>query len=83
MSQAINAVTSSSKTKRQYRKGHPLSGTERQLASISRKRLSQKEIKVFVDPDIKIMLMDMCKEEGVSQAEVLQRLIKHEVARKK
>lgn len=83
MSQAVNAVTSSSKTKRTYRKGQPLSGTERQLASISRKRLSQKEIKVFVDPDIKAMLMDMCKEEGVSQAEVLQRLIKHEVERTK
>lgn len=83
MSQVVNAVTSSSKTKRTYRKGQPLSGTERQLASISRKRLSQKEIKVFVEPDIKATLMDMCKEEGVSQAEVLQRLIKQEAERKK
>lgn len=83
MSQSFNAETSSSRSKRSYRKGQPLSGTERQLASISRKRLNQKEIKVFVDPDVKAMLMSMCKEEGVSQAEVLQRLIKHESERTK
>lgn len=83
MSHIEDAVTSSSKTKRAYRKGQPLSGTERQLASIARKRVSQKEIKVFVEPDVKAMLMEMCKEEGVSQADVLQRLIKHEAERKK
>ncbi|PKE27583.1 replication protein [Rahnella sp. AA] len=83
MPQTTDTVTSSSKTKRAYRKGEPLSGTERQLASIARKRANQKEIKVFVEPDIKAMLMEMCKEEGVSQADVLQRLIKREAERAK
>ena len=81
MSQSTNAAPSSAKPKRAYRKGQPLSGTERQLASISRKRLSQKEIKVFVDPEVKSMLMGMCKDEGATQAEVLQRLIKNEAER--
>ncbi|WP_072017554.1 replication regulatory protein RepA [Erwinia typographi] len=71
------------KQKRPYRKGNPLSGTERQLASIARKRNHQKEIKVFVDPDVKAILMDMCKEQGVSQAVVLERLIKAHAENKK
>ncbi|EIF7173481.1 replication protein, partial [Salmonella enterica] len=38
MSQVGNAVTSSSKAKRQYRKGNPLSDAEKQRQSVARKR---------------------------------------------
>ena len=48
MSQIENAVTSSSKEKRSYRKGKPMSASERQLAAIARKRETHKEVKVFV-----------------------------------
>ncbi|MER1530443.1 replication protein, partial [Enterobacter hormaechei] len=46
MSQIENAVTSSSKEKRSYRKGKPMSASERQLAAIARKRETHKEVKV-------------------------------------
>ena len=42
MSQTENAVTSSSGTKRAYRKGNPLTLAERQQASLARKRATHK-----------------------------------------
>lgn len=53
MSQIENAVTSSSKEKRSYRKGKPMSASERQLAAIARKRETHKEVKVFVKNPLK------------------------------
>ncbi|HBL5468180.1 TPA: transcriptional regulator, partial [Enterobacter hormaechei] len=42
MSQVGNAVTSSSKEKRPYRKGQPLSSGERKQRSVSRKKDTHK-----------------------------------------
>lgn len=53
MPQPGNAVTSSSKEKRTYRKGNPMSATERQLTAIARKRETHKELKVFVKNPLK------------------------------
>ncbi|EBP9549290.1 replication regulatory protein RepA, partial [Salmonella enterica] len=46
MSQIDNAVTSSSK--RAYRKGTPLSASERKMRSVSRKRETHKPVNVFI-----------------------------------
>ncbi|EDV9722833.1 replication regulatory protein RepA [Salmonella enterica] len=82
MSQAENAVTSSSKTKRQYRKGNPLSATERQQATIARKRSTHKEVKIFVRNTLKNRLVEMCEADGVTQAEMIEQWIAREMERR-
>ena len=78
MSQTENAVTSSSGAKRAYRKGKPLSEAERQRAASARKRSVCREIKVFIRPELKNYLISLCAEEGVTQAELIERLIEKE-----
>ncbi|MFG5974407.1 replication regulatory protein RepA [Salmonella enterica subsp. enterica serovar Pomona] len=80
MSQIENAVTSSSKEKRQYRKGNPMSATERQLAAIARKRETHKELKVFVKNPLKDQVIAICEEEGLTQAEFIESLLEREFA---
>ncbi len=75
MSQSANAVTSSSTSKRTYRKGHPLSASEKQQAAVARKKLTHKELKVFVRNPIKDRLLIECEKEGVTQAEYIERLL--------
>ncbi|EEJ3349566.1 replication regulatory protein RepA [Salmonella enterica] len=75
MSQPGNAVTSSSKEKRAYRKGHPLSASERQQSFVARKRETHKEIKILVPKELKSKFQEMCAESGLSQAELFSRLI--------
>lgn len=84
MSQTENTVTSSSGAKRAYRKGNPLSDAEKQRLSVARKRASFKEVKVFLEPKYKamLMLMQMCNEDGLTQAEVLTALIKSEAQKR-
>ncbi|EMV50366.1 replication regulatory protein RepA [Escherichia coli] len=82
MSQTENAVTSSSGAKRAYRKGNPLTLAERQQASLARKRATVQEVKVFLEPKYKAMLMQMCHEDGLTQAEVLTALIKSEAQKR-
>lgn len=76
MSQAVNAVTSSSKTKRIYRKGNPMSPSERQQALVARKKETHKEIRVYVQSDLKNNLQRLCEAEGVTQTEMIETLIK-------
>jgi regulator of PEP synthase PpsR (kinase-PPPase family) len=76
MSQTENAVTSSSK--RPYRKGHPLSDADKQRVSVARKRATHKEVKVFIEPQLKEFLMNICAQDGLTQAEVLAKLIERE-----
>lgn len=78
MSQTENAVPSSSKTKRPYRKGNPLSLSERQQASLARKRETHKELRVFLPNELKNLLQVMCEAEGLTQAEMIERWIKKE-----
>jgi Replication regulatory protein RepB. len=82
MSQAENAVTSSSNGKRAYRKGNPLSATERQQAAIARKRSTHKEVKIFVENTLKNRLVEMCEADGVTQAEMIERWIAREMERR-
>lgn len=75
MSQSVNAVTSSARSKRPYRKGNPLSASEKQQAAVARKKLTHKELKIFVRNPIKDRLMAECEKEGVTQAEYIERLL--------
>ena len=74
MSQTENAVTSSSGAERAYREGKPLSEAERQRAASASKRSVCKEIKVFVRRELKKYLVRPCAEEGLTQAELIERL---------
>ena len=75
MSQSVNAVTSSAESKRPYRKGNPLSAAEKQQAAVARKKLTHKELKIFVHSPIKDRLMAECEKEGVTQAQYIERLL--------
>lgn len=55
---------------------------EKQRLSVARKRASFKEVKVFLEPKYKAMLMQMCNEDGLTQAEVLTALIKSEAQKR-
>lgn len=78
MSRTENVVISSTSTKRAYRKGSPLSEAERQRSASARKRSVCKEIKVFIRPELKGYLTSICAAEGVTQAELIERLIEKE-----
>lgn len=78
MSQVVNAVTSSSK--RPYRKGNPVSAAERQQKAVARKA-THKEVRVFVRDKLKNQLQIMCENEGITQAEMIERLIERESAK--
>ncbi|OAH32789.1 replication regulatory protein RepA [Serratia marcescens] len=82
MSQAVNAVTPSSKTKRQYRKGNAMTASEKQLASIARKRATHKEINVFVRNPLKEQLIELCSDEGLTQGQMIEMLIEREANRR-
>ncbi|MGK3666047.1 replication regulatory protein RepA [Klebsiella pneumoniae] len=73
MSQVVNAITSSSK--RSYRKGNPLSATERQQKAVARKKETHKEVRVFVKDALKDKLQVMCENAGMTQAEMIELLI--------
>ncbi|HDL6960621.1 TPA: replication regulatory protein RepA [Yersinia enterocolitica] len=81
MSQAVNTDTSSSK-KRPYRKGNPLTVTERKMASVARKRETHKEISVFVCDPLKNKLTAFCEEDGLTQAQMIETLIEREEIRR-
>ncbi|MEZ2693713.1 replication regulatory protein RepA [Hafnia alvei] len=83
MSQSTNAETSSSKTKRSYRKGHPLSVGERKLRSVSRKKETHKSVSIFIRNAHKDKLDEFCDEYGLTQAEMIEVLIEREEERRK
>ncbi|WP_367300368.1 replication regulatory protein RepA [Hafnia alvei] len=76
MSQSTDAVTSSSK--RAYRKGTPLSVSERKMRSVSRKRETHKPVNVFIQNEHKAKLDAFCQENGLTQAEAIELLIQRE-----
>ncbi|MEQ1975452.1 RepB family protein [Xenorhabdus sp. SGI240] len=73
MSQASTAAASS---KRPYRKGKPLTGSEKQQAFVARRKAANdKTIRVYVSNELKLKLQKMCEVEGISQGEMISRLI--------
>lgn len=81
MSQVVKVITSSRKPKRSYRKGNPLSATERQQKAVARKKTTHKEVRVFVRDSLKSQLQIMCESAGVTQAEMIEKLIEMESAK--
>lgn len=77
MSQTGNVETSS--PKRAYRKGTPLSPSERKMHSVSRKRETHKPVNVFIRNALKDKLDALCQELGLTQAEVIELLLEREV----
>lgn len=80
MSQVENAVTSSSKEKRSYRKGNPMTASEKQLAAVARKRITHKEVKVFIRNPLKDRMIALCDQEGITQAQFIEKLIERELS---
>ena len=79
MSRQADKTTSSANAKRAYRKGKPMSASERQLAAIARKRETHKEVKVFVKNPLKDVMIAVCEEEGLTQAQFIERLLEREL----
>ncbi|EOX3533674.1 replication regulatory protein RepA [Shigella flexneri] len=81
MSQTENAVTSSLGQKRFVRRGKPMTDSEKQMAAVARKRLTHKEIKVFVKNPLKDLMVEYCEREGITQAQFVEKIIKDELQR--
>ena len=79
MSQAENAAATSSKLKRTYRKGRPMTDSERQLAAIARKRENHKEIKVYVKNPLKDCMVSFCTANKITQAQFLETLLEEKL----
>ena len=79
MSQVASAVTSSTKAKRSYRKGGPRSAVEREQSHLARKKETHKEMRVYVTSEIKDEFRLMCETKGVTQSEMIEKLIKEAV----
>ncbi|OAT36013.1 replication protein [Hafnia paralvei ATCC 29927] len=59
-----------------------MSATERQLASIARKRETHKEVNVFIRNPMKDQLLHLCEQEGLTQGEMIEKLIQIETERR-
>ncbi|CAD6024340.1 replication regulatory protein RepA [Escherichia coli] len=81
MSQTENAATSSLSQKRFVRRGKSMSDSEKQMASVARKRLTHKEIKVFVKNPLKDLMVEYCEQKGITQAQFIEKIIKDELQR--
>ncbi|AIA39645.1 replication protein [Klebsiella pneumoniae] len=56
-----------------------MSASERQLAAIARKRETHKEVKVFVKNPLKDVMIAVCEEEGLTQAQFIEKLLEREL----
>ena len=82
MSQTENAVTSSSGTKRTYRKGNPVPARERQRAYLARRSNTHKAFHAVIQARLKDRLSELADEEGITQAQMLEKLIESELKRR-
>ncbi|EPI0015981.1 replication regulatory protein RepA [Escherichia coli] len=82
MSQTENAVTSSSGNKRACRKGNPVPARERQRASLARRSNTHKAFHAVIQARLKDRLSELADEEGITQAQMLEKLIESELKRR-
>ncbi|WP_225388886.1 replication regulatory protein RepA [Escherichia coli] len=82
MSQTENAVTSSSGNKRAYWKGNPVPARERQRASLARRSNTHKAFHAVIQARLKDRLSELADEEGITQAQMLEKLIESELKRR-
>ena len=78
MSQTENAVTSSSGTKRT----NPVPARERQRASLARRSNTHKAFHAVIQARLKDRLSELADEEGITQAQMLEKLIESELKRR-
>ena len=78
--QIENAVNSSSK--RLYRKGNPLSSAEKKRLSILRKKMTHKELNVFIQNMPKYGFQQRCEEVGITHAQMIELLIERDMAKR-
>lgn len=83
MSQTENAATSSSKAKREYRKGDPVPAKVRQRVSLARRSATHKAFHAVISASLKDKLAQFAEEEGITQAQMLEKLIAQEADRRK
>ena len=55
-----------------------MSASEKQMAAVARKRVTHKEIKVFVRNPLKDILIDLCSRDGITQAQLVEKLLEKE-----
>lgn len=56
-----------------------MTASEKQLAAVARKRITHKEIKVFIRNPLKDRMIELCDQEGVTQAQFIEKLIEREL----
>lgn len=56
-----------------------MSASEKQMAAIARKRITHKEIKVFVRNPLKDIMMSLCDRECITQAQFVEKLLENEL----
>ena len=83
MSQTENAAASSSKAKREYRKGDPVPARVRQRVSLARRSATHKAFHAVISASLKEKLAQFAEEEGITQAQMFEKLIAQEVDRRK
>ncbi|MGX6477035.1 RepB family protein [Klebsiella grimontii] len=52
--------------------------SEKQMAAVARKRVTHKEIKVFVRNPLKDILIELCNRDGITQAQFVEKLLEKE-----
>ncbi|MFS7722328.1 replication regulatory protein RepA [Klebsiella pneumoniae] len=75
MSRPADKTASSASAKHCIPEGKPMSASERQLAVVARKRKTHKEVKVFVKNPLKDVMIAVCVEKGLTQAEFIEKLL--------
>ncbi|AKL32786.1 replication protein RepA (plasmid) [Klebsiella oxytoca] len=55
-----------------------MSDSEKQMAAVARKRVTHKEIKVFVRNPLKDILIELCNRDGITQAQFVEKLLEKE-----
>lgn len=58
-----------------------MTDSEKQMAAVARKRLTHKEIKVFVKNPLKDLMVEYCERVGITQAQFIEKIIKDELQR--
>ncbi len=79
MSHSANTEPSP-KAKRLYRKGNPLSDSEKKRLSLLRKKDTHKEVTLYMRNAYKDGLVKLCKERGMTQAALVEYLIEKELS---
>ena len=79
MSQTEKSISSSSNDTGVQRKRVPMSDSEKQMAAVARKRVTHKEIKVFVRNPLKDIMIELCNKEGLTQAQFVEALLENEL----